>query len=158
MRLFGSGRQSARSRCRQYDWRAREARYNRFRQFKTDIDGLGIHFIHARSEHEGAKPLLITHGWPGSVVEFDKVIEPAVRRVAGSREGGLPRSSEEVLRLARKMAHGTSREGTPLAIIGATSKAAEMTVEEIMAANGIADANQLVVGQELAIPPPSQGG
>jgi putative hemolysin len=63
---------------------------------------------------------------------FDRVIEPAVRRVAGSGEGGLPRTSEEVLRLARKVADGTRDEGTPLAIIGATSKAAEMTVEEIM--------------------------
>jgi pimeloyl-ACP methyl ester carboxylesterase len=59
-----------------YDWRAREARLNRFRQFKTEIDGLGIHFIHARSPHADATPLVITHGWPGSIVEFQKVIEP----------------------------------------------------------------------------------
>ena len=63
---------------------------------------------------------------------FDRVIEPAVRRVAGSRESGLPRTSEEVLRLARKVADEAGDHGTPLAIIGATSKAAEMTVEEIM--------------------------
>lgn len=59
-----------------YDWRAREAALNRFDQFTTDIDGLDIHFIHQRSSRPDAFPLIITHGWPGSVVEFDKVIEP----------------------------------------------------------------------------------
>ena len=59
-----------------YDWRAREAALNRFEQFKTTIDDCGIHFVHVRSPHEDAIPLVITHGWPGSVVEFHKVIEP----------------------------------------------------------------------------------
>ncbi|MCC6958245.1 MAG: epoxide hydrolase [Dehalococcoidia bacterium] len=59
-----------------YDWRATEARINAFPQFITEIDGLDIHFIHVRSRHEGAAPLVITHGWPGSIVEFLKVIEP----------------------------------------------------------------------------------
>ncbi|WGS18897.1 MULTISPECIES: epoxide hydrolase family protein [unclassified Bradyrhizobium] len=59
-----------------YDWRQREARLNRFSQFTTEIDGLDIHFIHVRSPHADARPLIITHGWPGSVVEFHKVIEP----------------------------------------------------------------------------------
>jgi epoxide hydrolase len=59
-----------------YDWRRREARLNRFNQFTTEIDGLDIHFIHVRSPHPQARPLIITHGWPGSVVEFHKVIEP----------------------------------------------------------------------------------
>lgn len=59
-----------------YDWRAREAALNRFDQFTTDIDGLEIHFIHQRCERDDAFPLLITHGWPGSIVEFHKVIEP----------------------------------------------------------------------------------
>jgi epoxide hydrolase len=66
----------------QYDWRKREAALNRFAQFTTDIDGLGIHFIHVRSPHSQAMPLIITHGWPGSVVEFHKVIEPLVDPVA----------------------------------------------------------------------------
>jgi pimeloyl-ACP methyl ester carboxylesterase len=61
-----------------YDWRVREAALNRFDQFITEIDGLDIHFIHQRSRHPDAFPLLITHGWPGSVVEFHKVIEPLV--------------------------------------------------------------------------------
>jgi len=59
-----------------YDWRKREAQLNRFPQFKTTIDGLGIHFVHVRSPHANALPLVMTHGWPGSIVEFQKVIEP----------------------------------------------------------------------------------
>jgi pimeloyl-ACP methyl ester carboxylesterase len=59
-----------------YDWRATEARLNALPQFRTEIDGLGIHFIHARSPHPDALPLVITHGWPGSIVEFLKVIGP----------------------------------------------------------------------------------
>jgi len=61
-----------------YDWRARESRLNRFEHFMTAIDGLRVHFIHARSAHENAIPLVLTHGWPGSIVEFSKVIEPLV--------------------------------------------------------------------------------
>ncbi len=57
-----------------YDWRKREARINAFPQFRTEIDGLGIHFIHVRSPHAAATPLILTHGWPGSIVEFLKVI------------------------------------------------------------------------------------
>jgi epoxide hydrolase len=60
----------------EYDWRRREALLNRFAQFTTEIDGLGIHFLHVRSPHPQAMPLIITHGWPGSIVEFSKVIEP----------------------------------------------------------------------------------
>ncbi|KRE26459.1 epoxide hydrolase [Mycobacterium sp. Soil538] len=60
----------------EYDWRTREAALNRFDQYTTDIDGLTIHFIHQRSTRDDAFPLIITHGWPGSIVEFTKVIEP----------------------------------------------------------------------------------
>ena len=59
-----------------YDWLARQRYFNAFPQFMTRIEGLDIHFIHRRSPHPGAKALLITHGWPGSVVEFHKIIEP----------------------------------------------------------------------------------
>jgi pimeloyl-ACP methyl ester carboxylesterase len=59
-----------------YDWRATEARLNALPQFRTEIDGLNIHFLHIRSPHAGALPLLITHGWPGSIVEFLEVIGP----------------------------------------------------------------------------------
>jgi microsomal epoxide hydrolase len=60
----------------QFDWRAQERRLNEFDQFVTDIDGLQMHFIHQRSPHANATPLLLTHGWPGSIVEFYKIIEP----------------------------------------------------------------------------------
>jgi len=57
-----------------YDWRACEARLNAMGQFVTEIDGLDIHFLHVRSPHEDALPLILTHGWPGSVIEFLEVI------------------------------------------------------------------------------------
>ena len=69
-----------------YDWRSREAALNRFDQFITEIDGLDIHFIHQRSTHEDALPLIITHGWPGSIVEFHKVIEPLINPTTGRAE------------------------------------------------------------------------
>lgn len=59
-----------------YDWRAREARLNRFDQFVTEIDGVDVHFIHQRSKHADALPLVMSHGWPGSIAEFHKVIAP----------------------------------------------------------------------------------
>jgi pimeloyl-ACP methyl ester carboxylesterase len=59
-----------------YDWRATEARLNALPQFRTEIDGLGIHFLHIRSPHPDALPVVITHGWPGSIVEFLDVIGP----------------------------------------------------------------------------------
>lgn len=58
----------------EYDWRAREALLNQFDQFTTTVDGLDFHFIHVRSSVADAAPLLLTHGWPGSVVEFQKVL------------------------------------------------------------------------------------
>src|SRR5918997_2776454 len=64
--------------AQRYDWRRAEAALNAVGQYRTEIDGLGIHFLHARSPHPGALPLLMTHGWPGSVVEFLKVIGPLV--------------------------------------------------------------------------------
>ena len=60
----------------EYDWRVVETRLNALPQFVTEIDGLDIHFIHVRSRHENALPLIVTHGWPGSVLELLKVIGP----------------------------------------------------------------------------------
>ena len=60
----------------EFDWRAQERRLNRLEQFKTTIDGLDIHFVHRRSAEPDAFPLILTHGWPGTFAEFDKVIEP----------------------------------------------------------------------------------
>jgi pimeloyl-ACP methyl ester carboxylesterase len=65
-----------RYRAEEYDWRATEARLNALPQYRTEIDGLGIHFVHVRSPHADALPIVMTHGWPGSFVEFTKVIGP----------------------------------------------------------------------------------
>ncbi len=59
-----------------FDWREQETQLNQFDQFKTEIDGLAMHFIHQRSENPDAIPLMIVHGWPGSISEFTKIIEP----------------------------------------------------------------------------------
>jgi pimeloyl-ACP methyl ester carboxylesterase len=59
-----------------FDWRAQERKLNQLEQFTTTIDGLTVHFVHRRSKHANALPLLITHGWPGSIVEFTKIIGP----------------------------------------------------------------------------------
>src|SRR5689334_14573328 len=59
-----------------YDWRRCEARLNALPNFLTEIDGLDIHFIHVRSKHEDALPLVMTHGWPGTIVELLKIIDP----------------------------------------------------------------------------------
>ena len=65
-----------------YDWRKVEAKLNSYPQFITEIDGLDIHFIHARSKHENALPLIVTHGWPGSIIEQLKIIDPLVNPTA----------------------------------------------------------------------------
>jgi pimeloyl-ACP methyl ester carboxylesterase len=61
-----------------YNWRTFERRLNRFPQYRTTIDGVGIHFLHVRSKHAAALPILLTHGWPGSIIEFLDLIEPLV--------------------------------------------------------------------------------
>src|ERR687889_506993 len=66
----------------EYDWRKVEARLNALPNFITEIDGLDIHFIHVRSQHENALPVIITHGWPGSVIEQLKIVDPLVNPTA----------------------------------------------------------------------------
>jgi hypothetical protein len=66
----------------EYDWRKVEARLNEVPNFITEIDGLDIHFIHVRSKHENALPVIVTHGWPGSVVEQLKIIDPLTNPTA----------------------------------------------------------------------------
>ncbi|WP_308201168.1 epoxide hydrolase N-terminal domain-containing protein [Paractinoplanes maris] len=80
-------RELARYWAEEYDWRRCEAALNASPQFLTEIDGLDIHFIHARSRHEGALPLLINHGWPGSIVEQLKLID---RLTDPTAYGGTP--------------------------------------------------------------------
>ena len=65
-----------------YDWRKVEAKLNALPQFITEIDGLDIHFIHVRSKHANALPLVINHGWPGSIIEQLKIIDPLVNPTA----------------------------------------------------------------------------
>jgi pimeloyl-ACP methyl ester carboxylesterase len=77
-----------------YDWRACEALLNGFGQFRTTIDGLRIHFLHVRSPEPDARPLLMTHGWPGSVLEFRDVIGPLTDPAA---HGGDPRQAFHVV-------------------------------------------------------------
>ena len=66
----------------EYDWRKCETRLNALPQFITEIEGLDIHFIHVRSKHENALPLIVTHGWPGSVLEQLKIIDPLTNPTA----------------------------------------------------------------------------
>lgn len=66
----------------EYDWRKVEAKLNALPQFITEIDGLDIHFIHVRSKHENALPLIVTHGWPGSVIEQLKIVDPLTNPTA----------------------------------------------------------------------------
>ena len=77
-----------------YDWRAEEARLNGYDHYRTELDGQAVHFIHARSPHPDAFPLLITHGWPGSVVEFLEVIP---RLTDPPAFGGRPEDAFDVI-------------------------------------------------------------
>ena len=72
-----------------YNWRKIEAKLNALPQFITEVDGLDIHFLHVRSKHESALPLIVTHGWPGSVIEQLKVIDPLTNPAA---HGGAHRT------------------------------------------------------------------
>jgi len=78
-----------------YDWRACEARLNAVPNFLTEIDGLDIHFIHVRSKHPDALPLIVTHGWPGSVIEQLKIIEPLTNPPVG--DGAPPEAFHVVI-------------------------------------------------------------
>jgi hypothetical protein len=80
-----------------YDWRRCEAKLKGFLQYRTMIDGMGIHFLHVRSPHLNALPLIITHGWPGSVIEFLKIIEPLTNPTA---YGGRVEDAFHVVTLA----------------------------------------------------------
>ena len=80
-----------------FDWRAAERRLNQFDQFTTAIDGLEVHFIHQRSKNPGALPLAVTHGWPGSIVEFTKIIGPLTDPAA---HGANPADSFHVVAMS----------------------------------------------------------
>jgi pimeloyl-ACP methyl ester carboxylesterase len=90
-----------------YDWRKAEARLNALPQFTTEIDGVEIHFIHVRSEHENALPLVMTHGWPGSVIELLETIGPLTDPTA---HGGTP---EDAFHLVLPSLPGYGFSGEP---------------------------------------------
>ncbi|MFD5570307.1 epoxide hydrolase family protein [Streptomyces cadmiisoli] len=91
----------------EYDWRKVEARLKALPHFITEIDGLDIHFIHVRSKHENALPLIVTHGWPGSVVEQLKIVEPLTDPTA---HGG---SAEDAFHLVIPSMPGYGFSGKP---------------------------------------------
>lgn len=78
----------------EYDWRKVEARLKALPQFLTEIDGLDIHFIHVRSKHENALPIIVAHGWPGSIIEQLKIIDPLVNP---TEHGGKPSDAFDVV-------------------------------------------------------------
>jgi pimeloyl-ACP methyl ester carboxylesterase len=91
-----------------YDWRACEAKLNALPQFKTNIDGVDIHFIHVKSPHENALPLIITHGWPGSVIELLGVVGPLTDPAA---HGGIAEDAFDLV-LPSLPGYGFSDEPT----------------------------------------------
>src|SRR5829696_5667164 len=94
----------------EYDWRRCEARLNALPQFMTEIDGVDIHFIHVKSAHEDALPLIMTHGWPGSVVELLETIGPLTDPTA---HGGRAEDAFDLV-LPSLPGYGFSREPTEL--------------------------------------------
>ena len=77
-----------------YDWYRTQERLNRYGQYKTLIDDLDIHFLHVKSSHENATPIIITHGWPGSIMEFHKILEPLAEP---TEHGGKPEDAFHVI-------------------------------------------------------------
>jgi hypothetical protein len=82
-----------------YDWRVHEAALNRFSHWKTQVRDLDVHFIHERSREPNAFPLVITHGWPGSVFEFHKILGPLTDPVAHGGKRGDQQSADGAARL-----------------------------------------------------------
>src|SRR5436305_884565 len=104
----------------EYDWRRCEARLNALPQFTTEIDGLNIHFIHVKSRHENALPLIMTHGWPGSVIELLETIGPLTDPTA---HGG---SAEDAFHLVLPSLPGYGFSGEPVEVgwdLGRTARA-----------------------------------
>src|SRR5205823_5898232 len=93
-----------------YDWRKAEAKLNALPQFTTEIDGVEIHFIHVKSAHEDALPLIMTHGWPGSVIELLETIGPLTDPTA---YGG---SAEDAFHLVLPSLPGYGFSGEPMEV------------------------------------------
>ena len=95
-----------------YDWRKVEAKLNSYPNFLTEIDGLDIHFIHVRSKHENALPLIVTHGWPGSPIEQLKIIDPLINPTA---HGG---SASDAFDVVIPSGAATGFQASPLRPVG----------------------------------------
>lgn len=93
---------------KEYNWRKVEAKLNALPQFTTEIDGVDIHFIHVRSKHRGALPIIVTHGWPGSIIEQMKIIEPLTNPTA---HGGSASDAFDVV-IPSMPGHGFSGKPT----------------------------------------------
>ncbi len=106
-----------------YNWRQRETELNRFDQFVTTIDECDIHFIHQRSPHEQATPLILSHGWPGSIVEFQKVIAPLSDP---TNHGG---SAEDAFHVVCPSLPGYGLSGKPPAVGWGVEKMADVFAE-----------------------------
>ncbi len=104
----------------EYDWRRYEASLNAWPQFTTQLNGVDIHFIHARSQHDNALPLILSHGWPGSLVEFHKVIGPLVDPTA---HGG---SADDAFHLVAPCLPGYGFSGKPTAVGTSVDSIAQM--------------------------------
>ena len=100
-----------------YDWRATEVRLNRWPQYLTDIDGLTIHFFHLQSSSPSAVPMILTHGWPGSFLEFEEVMEQLV----GSQTLGASRPAPTSTSWCRRC-RGTASAASPRARAGACTE------------------------------------
>ena len=103
-------RELARYWTKEYDWRKCEAKLNSLPQFMTEIDGVDIHFIHVRSPHDNALPLIMTHGWPGSVIELLETVGPLTDPTA---HGGTPEDAFHLV-LPSLPGYGFSGEPTEL--------------------------------------------
>jgi pimeloyl-ACP methyl ester carboxylesterase len=116
-------RELARYWTTEYDWRKCEARLNALPQFTTQIDGVGIHFIHVGSRHEDAMPLIMTHGWPGSVVELLETVGPLTDPTA---HGGTP---EDAFHLVLPSLPGYGFSGEPIELGWDASRTARAWAE-----------------------------
>ena len=103
-----------------YDWRRFEAEINAYDHFLTEIDGIDVHFMHVRSPHEDARPMIITHGWPGSVAEFMKIIDPLTNP---TEHGG---SADDAFHLVLPSMPGYGWSAKPTTAGTSTGKIAEM--------------------------------
>ncbi len=101
-------RELARHWATDYDWRRVEARLQALPQFITEIDGVDIHIIHVRSKHDGALPLIVTHGWPGSIIEQLKIIDPLANPTAHGA------SAEDAFHLVIPSLPGHGFSGKPI--------------------------------------------